>query len=157
MTESKSCFKGSIKLLFVAFLVFIGGFFLGQSVSAPNKTQQHDVTSAETTELVVYKSVLDYGNGRVDTYTISGKAGITVFEILKQVTSQNNITVDSKYYEGMGYLITQIGDKKNGDDNKYWQYTVNNVMATVSADTYVLENKDNNIIKWKFAEFHAEE
>ena len=50
----------------------------------------------------------------------------------------------------MGILITQIRDKENGQDQKYWQYFVNNEQAQISVDKYFPNNGEN--IEWKFIE-----
>lgn len=53
-------------------------------------------------------------------------------------------------YGEMGILVTQIGDKVNGQDNKYWQYEVNNKSPMLSADNFIPQVGD--IITWKFQE-----
>ena len=48
----------------------------------------------------------------------------------------------------MGELVTQIGLKKNGEENKYWQFWVNDEYAKVGVSAYIVEAGDK--IKWKF-------
>lgn len=57
---------------------------------------------------------------------------------------------DSQDYGDMGVLITQIKDKKNGDDQKYWQFFVDGEQPQISADKYFPEGGTH--IDWKFME-----
>jgi hypothetical protein len=45
--------------------------------------------------------------------------------------------------------VTKIGDKVNGEDNRYWQYFINGAYAQVGADQYKLKNGD--AVEWKFS------
>jgi hypothetical protein len=48
----------------------------------------------------------------------------------------------------MGVLLSQIKDKKNGQDQKYWQYFVAGEQPQISIDKYFPAN--NAYIEWKF-------
>ena len=65
-----------------------------------------------------------------------------------KIAQEQNWPINSKNYGELGVLITQIGDKTNGEDNKYWQYYVNGQMPMVSVDKYLLQADDH--IEWKF-------
>lgn len=74
----------------------------------------------------------------------------SVLDILKMINSQQpEFNLQTKDYAGVGTLVEQIGDKINGQNNKYWQYLVNKEQPLVSADQYLL--KDNDQIEWHFA------
>lgn len=53
-------------------------------------------------------------------------------------------------YGEMGVLITQINNKINGQDQKYWQYYSDGQMPMVSVDKYF--PKISEKIEWKFQE-----
>ena len=54
------------------------------------------------------------------------------------------------YGRELGVLITKIGDKKNGEDGKYWQYFVNGEYAKVGVSQYGL--KAGDAVEWKFTD-----
>lgn len=80
---------------------------------------------------------------------IEFKENQTLFDLTKDLAKKNNLSFDYKDFGEMGYLITQIGDKINGQDNKFWQYWVNNEQVQVAANKYIL--RSNDIVLWKFA------
>lgn len=69
-------------------------------------------------------------------------------ELLKIVTTQNNLKLDYDASSPMGAFVKQIGDKINGQSNKYWQYWVNGVQPMVAADNFEL--KGGETILWTF-------
>ncbi len=74
--------------------------------------------------------------------------GQTAFSILKDATASVGLALYSSEASSTGVFIRQIGDKKNGDGGKYWQYWVNGKYAMVAADQKLLAPAD--IILWKF-------
>lgn len=62
---------------------------------------------------------------------------ITAFDLLKK----SGLTLEFKNYD-MGIFIEAIGNKKNGQDNKYWLYYVNGQMPMIAADKYILKPGD---------------
>ena len=73
---------------------------------------------------------------------------VNLLQITQQLAAEQNWEFDAEDYGEMGVLITQINDKINGNDNKYWQYYVNGTMPMISVDKYFPQI--NDIIKWKF-------
>jgi len=76
----------------------------------------------------------------------------TVYDILAAISSQNKINLKTKQYD-FGLIIEAIGDKTNGDDNKYWQYYVNDEMPMVSADNYEITIGDRIEFKFESSNF----
>ena len=72
----------------------------------------------------------------------------TLFDLTKKTAEEKSLKFDYKDYGDLGYLVTQIGEQKNGTDNKFWQYWVNNEQVQVSADKYTV--KPGDVIMWKF-------
>jgi hypothetical protein len=105
------------------------------------------LTSSATTKthaaLASYVNLtVDYGNTTQDMF--SDLSGNTVFDILNQTTS---VTFIQYAY---GKFITSInGVENNANDNEYyWQYWVNNELAPVAADNYILSDSDQ--VLWKY-------
>ncbi len=77
-----------------------------------------------------------------------GENVLTVLEELNDVEPQLQLTV--KEYTGLGVLVEGMNGKINGTDNNYWQYTVNDVMPQVGADT--LKLRDGDVVRWYFSQ-----
>jgi hypothetical protein len=78
---------------------------------------------------------------------IHGK--ITVLQGLKIVMEQHDLTLESEYYEGFdATLIHTIHLDTNGDQDKYWQFYVNDELPMIGCDHYMIENGDQVI--WSF-------
>ena len=130
-------------------LVFVAGFGLGASVNLPSLPQ----TSTPSPGTV--SVMLDYGDGAVETYdNVSLPANENVFQVMERTAKESNFAFESKEYEGLGALITKIGDKENGAENRYWQYWVNHKKPEVGASAYTLNSGD--FVEWKFIPFKME-
>lgn len=85
----------------------------------------------------------------LETHTTSVSEGTTALALLREEAEEDGFAFVEKEYAGMGILVEQIGDQKNGTDGKYWMYTINGALAPVGADAYEL--KPNDVIEWTFA------
>ncbi|MFH1522344.1 MAG: DUF4430 domain-containing protein [Patescibacteria group bacterium] len=97
--------------------------------------------------------IVDYGDNQVDVYNdILINDGDTVFKILEQVSSKNNLELKYKDYGGgMGVFIESINGFTNDfKANRFWQYWVNGEYAKIGASSYGLENGD--VVEWKYVE-----
>jgi hypothetical protein len=74
--------------------------------------------------------------------------GTTVLGLLESQGDTHGFTIDTQDYGEMGVLVTQIGDFKNGTDQKYWQYRVNDETPLVAADR--LELSEGDRVEWVF-------
>ncbi len=70
--------------------------------------------------------------------------------ITQSLTQQQTWEFESKDYGEMGVLVTKIGNKSNGQEQKYWQFYVNGEQPMMSADKFSPKNGDQ--IEWRFAE-----
>ena len=73
-----------------------------------------------------------------------------LFIITKKLSQQQGWAFNFERYETMGILITQIGAKANGEDQKYWQFTANELTPLVSVDNFYPQ--PNDTIEWVFEE-----
>ncbi len=85
---------------------------------------------------------IDYGNSSQNVY--SDLSGLTVFDILNQTAA---VTFTEFAY---GKFVLSInGVENNANQNGfYWQYWVNDELAPIAADYYVLSDSDQ--ILWKY-------
>jgi hypothetical protein len=91
---------------------------------------------------------IDGGNGSPQSFEENFEPGLTVFQLLKNKTDVSGIVLESKSSDDYGVFIEKIGDKKNGDEGKYWIYYVNGEMAQVAADKQGLKAGDR--VEFKF-------
>ena len=91
--------------------------------------------------------VVDDGEGSPKTFEAKFEAGMTAFDLLKKITGESNIILKTKSYD-IGVMIEAIGDKKNGESEKYWLYYVNGEMPQVAADKKEIKVGDK--VEFKF-------
>jgi len=73
-----------------------------------------------------------------------------VFSELLNYGSRNNVEVKYNNNYEFGVFIESIGGIKNGDDGKYWQYYINDILGDVAADKKNLSSGD--VVEWRFEE-----
>lgn len=87
--------------------------------------------------------VIDDGSENPIDFESQFYEGITAFDLLEEL----NLTLKTKTYD-VGIFIEAIGDKENGQDEKYWMYYVNGEMPMIAADKK--EIKPGDKIEFKF-------
>jgi len=114
------------------------------------------INSSELDSLPRQASImLDFGDGRVSTYTdLDLIQDETAFELTERIAEANNIGFDFKEYSGLGILVTEIGDKTNGEGDMFWQYWVNNKSPEIGAGEYRVQAGD--VIMWKFLKYQGQ-
>lgn len=101
-----------------------------------------EVKTEEKVSLIINK-----GEDSPLVVTSGLKEGMTAFSLLKEKTEELGLTLETKTYD-MGIFIEVIGDKKNGQDGKYWMYYVNDELPMVAADKKELNPGDK--VEFKF-------
>src|SRR3989338_7953831 len=98
--------------------------------------------------------LFDFGDDRI---RINFKVQISdvkiplLWPIMQEELTNKGIALEyDDYGRELGVLITKIGDKKNGEDGKYWQYFVNGEYAKVGVSQYGL--KAGDAVEWKFTD-----
>jgi len=100
--------------------------------------------------------VIDFGDGRVLTYPNENfEYGETAFGFTERISGENNLNFAYEEYAGLGVLVSEIGDKKNGEEEKYWQYWTDGVSPEVGAGNYKIQKGD--VIEWKFLKYQGNE
>lgn len=120
-------------------IVFFGRniFFREKPIPAPLESIIEEVT------YIINKGV----EGEINQYQIEIKEDSTVFTLLKELSERKDFDITFKEYD-IGVFIESIDGYKNGTDNKYWQYWINNMLGEVAADKKQVKNNDK--IEWKF-------
>ena len=136
------------KIVSVGLIFLVGGLLLFSFRQPAIPRTMVDTTSLSTVSLRI-----DFGDpsaGEAQNFSaIPYVTGATAFSILEEVAVKERIPFVYDPSTGAGVFIRQIGEKKNGDGGRYWQYWVNDRFAMVAADQYPLSAGD--AVKWKFA------
>jgi len=133
--------------IFIILVVVI--IFIFQDKANPEEISNSQVLeeSAINTTLII-----DYGDEKIERFDTEIKQGMNVFDLLKEETEKLNLALETKTYD-MGIFIEAIGDKKNGQDGKYWMYYVNGEMPMVSADNLKINSGDKVEFKFEKSSF----
>ena len=140
-------------IIFLALVVLAAGYFWQQK-STPVVTNQNNNQNINQNTETDYAYLVTFEFDSQDTidleYPYTFSPDQSLFTITQELAQTQNWDFNYQEYEGLGVLVTQINDKTNGDDQKYWQYYVDDVQPQISADKYYPTYKEHII--WKFKE-----
>ena len=144
MYSMKTAKFSKIMSLVIVLLVIIIGFFVYTNQSAPPaEILEHEVVQTGEISLTI--------EGLYDDRMVQIYSGDTVLGVLERLQEEDsNVLLVTKEYSGLGVLVEGINDLTNGEDNKYWQFNVNDVMPQIGADK--LELEDGDVVEWHFSE-----
>lgn len=125
------------------FLILVAGVIFIFQDKADLEEKSNDQVLEEST--VNASLIIDYGDGISQDFDIEFVEGMTAFDLLSDRAEE--LSLETKIYD-IGIFIEAIGDKKNGQDGKYWLYYINGEMPMVSADN--LEIKAEDKVEFKF-------
>ena len=140
--------KKKFSLISVAVLVFgllIATFFI-ISANTASKNYDDKINIIKESDEIKFSVLLkiDDGSKEKKEYKLSDiSKQTTVFDVLK-----NNADIKYNNNYSFGVFIESINGIKNGDDGKYWQYYINDVLGDVAADKKVL--KEGDAVEWRF-------
>jgi len=140
------------KWLLIILVVLVGGMiYLFGRVDVLEERKINNLNQKEIGEITQEKVeyIINKGNGKIISFQIVPSENSTVFSLLEELAERENFKVESKIYEGMGVFVESINGVKNGTDNKYWQYWVNDELPMVAADKKEVRKGDK--VEWKFA------
>lgn len=131
-------------LLFGIVVVFSSIVFLANDRrDMPAEDYNNDSTPSTTEQITL--SI----DGFYDARVVSVQRDDTLLDVLTTLNeSDPALMLSLNEYEGLGTLVTGMAGKQNGDDNRYWQYMVNNELPMVGADAYKLTGGET--VKWVF-------
>lgn len=81
-------------------------------------------------------------------YSSQAERTLSVLYLTEKIAQEQNWEFVSKDYGDMGFLITKIKNKENGEDNNYWHYYINDNLVMIAADKYILQTNDT--LSWRF-------
>ena len=143
--------NSSLKIILALAVGMTAGFMLGVSVVSRSQlnTDIQTIKPSQNSAEVKVSLMLDYGDGKVDTILDLALAEKTsALDNLIAATKQKGIQLATKDYGNLGTLVMKIGDKENGQDQRYWQYWVNGKYSQVGVSSYIVQPGDT--IEWKF-------
>jgi len=150
-TKSRVSLKVAIIILIVLTLgaiCLIWGNYKSTQKEIDSLSQGFDkIIGKVIKEKVLYK--INEGNGKIISSQMVISEGSTVFSLLGELSQKENFKLETKEYKEMGILVESIDGVKNGTDNNYWQYWINNELPMVAADKKEVKKGDK--IEWKFA------
>jgi hypothetical protein len=121
-------------------LVYIDSNYLNNEEN--NLEEEGDKISKEVS------LVLNFGDEEdSQMYFVEIKDDWTAFDVLEKTLEEKDIEFIFEEYE-QGVFIESIGERENGEDNKYWLYYVNNEMPQVSCDKKIITPGDK--IEFRF-------
>lgn len=125
-------------IIFLLVILIVAYFWQSKSTTIiPTNTEQTiNVSFQFTVDNIV---TVPYNSTTEDLFTITQK-----------IAQDKNWGFAFADYDDLGLLITQINDKINGTEQKYWQYYVNEDIPMIAVNNYFPKNNDN--IKWIFQE-----
>lgn len=145
MAQNRKIIVGSAVAVFIAVAFFVAWPRSHRIISdRPAGVAEEQSVSSSTFSLAI-----NFGDGtarRFDSVLFS--AGENLFQALQKKTADEKITFEFKEYPGLGMLVSRIGENKNGEQGKYWQYWVNGKYAEKGPDAYVIKLGD--AVEWKF-------
>ena len=132
-------------LIILAILGWLSFVNQPKTIVSPEAASEN--SSAEINQSITL--IINRGEGEPLNLTADFSEGMTVFDLIETKAGEMNLILETKIYD-FGTLVESIGDKTNGQDNKYWLYYVNYEMPMVSVDNYNLKPGDR--VEFKFEE-----
>jgi len=126
--------------------------FIAQEVAVENTEQEvipeiiQQVEATTTKETV--SITIDNGQDIKKEFVLELSTTTTVLALLQEACLTANLNLETKEYE-FGIIVEAINNQKNGQDNKYWLYYVNNVMPQLTPDK--IQVNPNDKIEFRFS------
>jgi hypothetical protein len=135
--------------ILILIIVFAAGLLVG--FGWMQKPAVAPTTSEERGARFSVELMLDYGNGKIQTFNdIDLNPGQTVFNLLEKVTQEHELEFSFKDYgANLGAFIESINKVRNDPvQDMFWHYWVNNHYAQLGASSYQLT--DGDVVMWKY-------
>jgi len=143
-------------LITVLILLLIGGGLWLVNIQRHSlEPISEEETSSPTPEFQTNAAnlAIDYGEGGVIEFSKQdiGK-DTTVLDLLLEFTQAQGIEVVKKDSD-FGVMIEGIGDKKNGDDGRYWMFYINGELSSVGVSEAKVQPGDRVEFKFEKSSF----
>ncbi|MFO8133102.1 MAG: DUF4430 domain-containing protein [Thermoplasmatota archaeon] len=131
-------------ILLVALAVIVGIYALQDDTA---NVEAGQVTATLT---IAYGNARDNATVTYDNLTVPGE-NATVYGLTMAAAQTGDFNVDSTYYgQYDSRLVDGVDGVANGQNDSYWQYTVNGNAGNVGADRHPIEDGDH--VTWTFTE-----
>lgn len=125
--------------------VLMFALVIGSSIYTNKQSTSTEPAIQETSSGTVSLTI----GGFYENRRVSIASGDTVLNILRTLNTQDpKLQLSIKEYPGLGVLVEDMYEQKNGTGGNYWQYKVNGIMPQIGADSYTL--KDSDSVEWFF-------
>lgn len=134
------------KLIFLTAFVFLGALILlsiNKNYFYPLKKQANNINAGQEISLE-----FSFDKDEVLRLKYPYQKDISVLDFTAQIAENKAWEFKSQDYGEMGFLVTKINNKENGEANNYWHYYVNDNLVMISADKYILQPQDK--LSWRF-------
>ncbi len=113
--------------------------------------QSNENVNATAQEELAVSLSIDRGDASpVRTFTKNVASGATALDLLRTVSEEDNVPMETKDYD-FGTLVTAV-DGVSASDSKFWSFYVNNALAPVGAGDYVLKQDDAVLFRFASAQ-----
>ena len=139
--------KKSLKIILIVLvcvLIFFAGFYFCQKTNFYKWTKNIEIQKSVNKDNAM-NLLVDFGDKKLVYDNNMVPSGM---RLLTWLASRDNLTIQTQDYGDMGILLIEINGYKNGTDDKYWQYFVNNEQPMIGIDKYII--KDGDFIELKF-------
>lgn len=137
--------KKNLSIIFFVLVLLIVGYFWQK-----NRPEETPANLQPQTGNWLVNVNFEFAPDNIVHINYTGQGEKSLFAITQAITSENKWGLDFKDYGDMGWLVTQIGTQANGQDNKYWQYYINDKQPMISVEKFYPAHGDK--IDWKFVE-----
>ncbi|MCK5123013.1 MAG: DUF4430 domain-containing protein [Candidatus Pacebacteria bacterium] len=157
--KTKKCCSCKAPFLIFALFLLVAAFFLNANITNENganvglNTEMNVENNVDENQEKTGEQIIETSEEKENVISYSFDASDeekTVFSRLLNYGEENNVGVEYNNKYSYGVFIENISGIKNGDDGKYWQYYVNDILGDVAADKKVLEEGDE--VEWRFEE-----
>lgn len=135
--------------IFIVLILLLGALFYflpkNNTINTGKNTNSKDnIEDSDFEMLVSYH----FSEDDIQEFDYHFKQPASLDQIVAYHCLKNEWECNSENYGEMGILITQIKGKQNGEDQKYWQYFIEDEQPQISVDKYY--PKEGDTIEWKF-------
>lgn len=148
---NKKIFKIAVPVVAV---LLATGIFLNRTETGENLGRVGGLSQKKAAELPAPTAQNDafrlniYFDGGKKSYEVKTDGRENLFNRMKKELAREKVKFAYRRYPGLGVMINQIGDNKNGDGGRYWQFWVNGKFSAVGAGEYIV--KPGDAVEWKF-------
>lgn len=126
------------------------GFSTEQEIDRLSRQTIITATPGQVAGVAVEEASLLIDRGNNNTLQINFEIiqGMTVYDALRQVSSNYGLELKTTSYDGLGVIVDGIGDLVAGDNDMFWLYYVNGNFGIKAIDNQVVTAGDK--IEFKF-------